>query len=313
MPRSSLAVLAAFLCLPAAAQAATPRPSAILEEHHHNTGGHDWHLQVEVNKTSTRLASVVGYSQECGETGFVQAIRLGPNGTFDLDVPLKDNQGRFVVHGQFIDPDHANGTWQITKGACTFGGPFDAQDGTGHFLLGNPYEYAPVSIRGTSHNARHLRALQYLSLRSARRFDTVEKARAQGYVMSTATGCPGLHHARKHGTRMWGRLLNSAAPQALVYWCDSQSRFTLAGFMYRSSPEKRPSTFGDMLQWHRHASTSTAGWMAHIWLVTDPLSAFATCAPFRAFSAQRMFAYEPYVVDSPPDKACSDSTPAGQQ
>jgi len=317
MPRSALAAFAALLCLPGAAHAATPRPSSILEEHHHHTGGHDWHLQVEVNKTSTRLASVVGYSQECGETGFVQAIRLGEGGSFDLDVPLQDKKGRFTVHGTFVDPDHATGTWQITRGACSFGGPFDAQSEKAHapgeeqhIILGNPYEYAPRTILGTSTGARHLRALQYLSRRNASRFDTVAKARAQGYVVSTETGCPGLHHARKHGTTMWGRVLDSTAPQSLVFWCDSQEHYTLAGFMYRASGAKRPSTFGDMIQWHRHATTKTATWMAHIWLVTDPLSAFATCAPFRAFTADRTLRYEPYVVDAPPDKPCSDSTPA---
>jgi hypothetical protein len=238
MFRPVLAALLVLAALPTAAGAAAPRSKAILEDHRHNTGGHDWHVQLEVNKNATRLTTVVVYSQLCGDTGFTQSVRLAPDGSFDLtDVPLASKKGTWSVHGSFTDPDHATGTWSLTRGKCTSTGPFKAQDATGHFLIGNPYEYAPAAINGPSLAARRLRKLKYDTRQNATRFDTIAKARRQGYELSTALGCPGMHHARKHGTAMWGKLLDATAPQSLVFWCDSSSHWTLAAFMYRASAQ----------------------------------------------------------------------------
>src|SRR5688500_2607180 len=143
MLRSVVAAFAVLLMLPVAAEAGKPRPKAMLEAHDHNTSGRDWHVQLEVNNTATRLLTVVVYSQLCKETGFTQAIPLGPDGTFDVvDMPFENKKGTWSLHGAFIDGNRASGTWSVTKGACTDGGEFRAQDATGHFLIGNPYEYA---------------------------------------------------------------------------------------------------------------------------------------------------------------------------
>lgn len=311
MPRSALAALAALVLLPTgAAPAAQPRPGGMFEADQHNTGGADWHVQTEVNRQGTRLATVVVYSQQCGETGFTQRVPLGPDGSFDLvDVPLENGRGTWSLHGRFIDADRVTGVWSMRKPdgprACDVGGEFRAQDSSGHFLIGNPYEYPPESIRGQSLAARRLRALKYHTFQNARRFDTIRKARRQGYVLSTETGCPGMHHARKHGTAMWGKTLDPTAPQSLVFWCDADRNWTLAAFMYRADGKRRPTTFGRLIQWHKHGPT--AHWMTHLWLVDDPVSAYATCAPFNAFVARGMFDYEPYVVDAKVDSPCSDS------
>jgi hypothetical protein len=65
-----------------------------------------------------------------------------------------------------------------------------------------------------------------------------------------------------------------------------------------------------MLQWHKHGPT--AHWMTHVWLVEDPVDAFATCAPFRAFSFEGKFDYQPYTIDAQVDSPCSDSAPSEQ-
>jgi hypothetical protein len=209
----------------------------------------------------------------------------------------------------FIDKDRATGTWsmKVPSGphACDLGGEFRAQDATGHFLIGNPYEYAPPAINGSSLNARRLRALKYKTGRNVSRFDTIEKAAKLGYVLSTDTGCPGMHHARKHGVGMWGKVLDPTAPQSLVFWCDTDENWTLAAFMYRADGKTRPNTFGRMLQWHKHGPK--AHWMTHLWLVPDPVAAFATCVPFNAFASIGMFAYQPYTIDAQVDSPCSDS------
>lgn len=306
MLRSVVAALAVLLLAPTAAQAVQPRPSAILEDHLHNSDVGDWHVQLEVSKTAKRLAAVVVYSQKCRATGFITGARLDAGGAFELvDVPLKEGGGNWSVRGMFSFRDRANGTWSVTRGACTDGGEFQAQDASGHFLIGNPYEYAPAAVNGQSLGARRLRRIKFLSRRNAVRFDTVAKSRKQGYELSMETGCPGMHHSRKHGTAMWGKLLDPTAPQALMYWCNAEREWTLAGFMYRADGETRPTTFGRLMQWHRHGATSN--WMTHVWLVPDPTESFATCAPFRAFERAGMFEYVPYVIDVRADAPCSDS------
>jgi hypothetical protein len=315
MLRSVVVVLSAFVLFGGVAEAAKPRPKAMLDAHKHNTGGQDWHVQLEVNKQSNRLTTVVVYSQICGETGFTQKVKLGPDGTFDIvDMPLANKKGTWSLHGSFETADRASGVWSMTKPAgakaCQVGGEFRAQDATGHFLIGNPYEYAPAAITGGSLNARKLRALKYHTRQNASRFDTIAKSRKLGYELSTATGCPGMHHSRKHGTSMWGKELDPTAPQSLVYWCDAEKHWTLAAFMYRADGKKRPNHFGRLLQWHKHGPT--ANWMTHVWLVNDPVSAFATCAPFKAFEADGMFDYQSYVIDAQVDSPCSDSAPEDQ-
>ena len=288
------------------------RPAQILlEDHLHNSGGEDWHVQLELNRKRTRLATVVVYSQRCGKTGFRQRVPLGGDRSFAVvDEPLKDRTGTWSVEGTFTAVARARGTWSLTKGDCTASGTFEAQDKEGHFQVGNPYEYAPKSVYGSSLDARRLRRLKFETRRNAFRFDTVAEAERKGYVLSTETGCPGFHHARKRGTVMWGKLLDPTAPQSLIFWCDAASNFTLAAFMYRADEHTRPDTFGDMIQWHRH--NSTAAWMTHVWLARKSESTFATCAPFRAFANDgSAIRYEPYVIDAMIDKPCSDSAPAG--
>jgi hypothetical protein len=297
-----------LLAGPALAHGAVPRSAAILEAHRHNTGGHDWHVQLELNRKSDRLATVVVFSQKCKQTGYTAGFALTKDHRFSITRKLPDNQGTWELEGSFPDPDHAVGTWKVTTDTCQDTGPYRAQDATGHFLIGNPYEYAPPRITGDSRAAAFLQRLKYDSRANRHRYDTIGKARAQGYVLSTATGCPGMHHARKHGTQYWGKMLDPAAPQSLVYWCDSQRHWTLAAFMFRAPAEKRPPTFGTMIQWHKHGPT--ADWMMHLWLVPDIVSAYASCAPFPAMKKYGMLSYETYRIDAHIDTPCSDSYPA---
>src|SRR3954449_7479682 len=95
------AVLVALALVPASADAARPRPRALLENHRHYTHGHDWHVQLEVDKTGRKLAAVIAYSQECGDTGFIQNVTVHSDGSFAIDAPLADKQGSFQVAGRF--------------------------------------------------------------------------------------------------------------------------------------------------------------------------------------------------------------------
>lgn len=306
MPRALLSALAVLLVAAPPAWSAAPRAGSSLAADVHDGRGSDWHVQLEVDRTGTRLATVVVYSQRCKANGFSNRVALDADGRFELGAqPFTKGSGTWTVSGAFTAPTRASGTWAVERNGCTDGGTFDAEDAAEH-LIGNPYEYAPERVRGDSPAARRARLLQARTRRNARRFDTVAKAREYGYELSTAQGCPGMHHARKNGTVMWGRTLDPTAPQALVYWCDSANRWTLAAFMYRADGDTRPSTYADILQWHKHQAASN--WMTHIWLVPDPVSAFAACAPFPAFAAAGSFVYEPFRLDAEVDAPCSDTT-----
>lgn len=282
-------------------EGATPRGGAMVEAHRHYTGGRDWHVQLEVTRSARRLATVVAYSQACGVTGFAQGATLGPGGTFDVAGGFPDAEGQWTVQGRFTGSVIAVGSWSVVSGSCVDGGEFRASDSTGHFLVGNPFEYAPARIN----RSRTLRRITSRFRSNAWRF-TPSRARKSGYSFRDRGACPSMIHARKHGTAMWGRVLDPLAPQALMYWCTPRGRLILAGAMFRAPSRKRPPTFGNLIQWHRHGTTKTANWMTHLWLVPDLHDAWATCAPFRAFEAAGMFRFEafPWI---PETKPCSDT------
>jgi hypothetical protein len=171
-------------------------------------------------------------------------------------------------------------------------------------MVGNTRPY-PELRRASRRNVRKARRLQRASLRTARRFDTVTKAKARGYT-SRRTARPGFVHFRKWNvTDFWGRVLDPAAPPALVFWCVRGRRCTLTAYMYRAPAGPAPSTWDRILQWHRHGD-HTATWITHVWLVPDTRAAFATCAPWpmlRNVHGLRRQRYQAHVGDRP----CSDS------
>jgi len=114
---------------------------------------------------------------------------------------------------------------------------------------------------------------------------------------------------RKNGKRFWGRVFDPEAPQAVMFWCPTRGRCTLAAYMYRSPPGRPPSTWGDLLMWHRHRTTPTATWMTHVWLVERVREAFATCAPMEALRADLGIRHEPYERDIIEDTPCEPTEP----
>jgi hypothetical protein len=310
LPRSVvvLAVLS-VLALPASAMAAVhPKPKAILVAHLHGTRGHDYHVEVDVDKTGTKLTIAVLYLQECHETTAAkQNIPIQPDGTFGFTADLPDGAGTWGIKGTFDKPDHVVGQASMTRSDCAVTDKLVGLGiNTGHVILGNPYDYPPKAINGNSFDARHLRGLHNRSLAAAKKFATPQIAARKGYrITQTKLGCPGLHHARKHGTTFWGKLLDPNAPQSLVYWCDSKNKWKLAAFMFRAPEGVTPNTYNGLLQWHKHSLT--AAWMTHVWMVPSVTGSFATCAPFSVFERFSVLTYEPFYVDTMPDKPCGDT------
>ena len=302
-----LAVLA--VAVPGVALAATPRGGTAYENHLHNTPDHhDWHVQLEVNRTSTKLATLIVYSQACNVTAFTQKVPIASDGGFHVGLPVPGKKNAtFAVTGQFATPDIARGEWGVKTRTCTDSGTYDAGDKSGHFLTGNPYEYPSAKRMASSATEPHyMRHLKNESLKSAKRFDTVPELEARGYVIQDPARCPGFNHARKNGTRMWGRVLDPWHPQSLVLWCDAQEHWSLVAYMFRADPAPKPDTHDRLVQWHKHGLNGT--WMTHIWLVPDSRTAWATCAPIGALlEAHRMPEYLPYQPGAHSDNPCSDS------
>lgn len=273
----------------------------MLEAHLHYTKGQDWHVQLEVARKPTRFASVVVYSQRCNATGFLPGGQLQPDGSFAVGGELPDSGGTWSATGQFTGPVVASGIWSVTTPDCTDSGEYTAQDANGHFLVGNPYEYAPDAIR----QHPKLRRITAAFRREAPRF-TPARARKLGYSFEGADACPAMVHARKKGTAMWGKVLDPKAPQSLMYWCGSDGRYEIAGAMFRADGSKRPKHFGRLIQWHKHGARRTSNWMTHLWLVPDMRDAWATCSPFRAYEAAGVLTYEPFRW-IPETRPCSDT------
>jgi len=134
------------------------------------------------------------------------------------------------------------------------------------------------------------RALARSTKRGARQFRTLAAARKRGYKIKLSEladkGFPAVYHARKGGAGFTGRVLDAAAPQALMYYCTAFGRCSLIGFMYRAPGDSEPPTYGPVLAWHRHAKRNTSGtWMTHVWLTRTVGSAFARCVPWSYLTA----------------------------
>jgi len=319
--RRATALLGALLLLACAAGiaiAAMPNPNASIEAHRHGTGGHDWHVQIEVGRTGRVIKTLVVYAQECDVTAYALNVAIAPDGSFAVDRSLPKSTGTWFVKGTFTDSLHAAGTWGVKNATCDTGErPFEGHGGDDHahvhVVVGNPREFPRAAIRGPSRAAGRLRWIHRISLANVPRFSTPARARASGYLMThgainrsgrTIPGaCPRFWHMRINAAHMWGKLLDPRHPQSLVFWCNSAGEFTLAAFMFRDDPKATPPTFGNLIQWHKHAPTAT--WMTHLWLVPDIRQAWATCAPFSAFEALGKFSYETFATSLHLDMPCS--------
>jgi hypothetical protein len=310
--RVCTALAAGLAVIPAAAQAVLPKSGVSVQAHEHGTNGHDWHVELDVNHSSTRIATLVLYAQECDVTAYAEKVPLTRDGSFAVGGSLPKGAGTWFVHGSFVARTRATGIWSVSKPDCLTGDrPFDTAGEGHHIVRGNPAEYPPDAITGSSKNARRLRGLMRASEATKGRFDTLAKARRRGYVLDPhertwPNPCPGTWHMRKHGVSMWGKSLDPAAPQSLVYWCDSRRHWTLAAYMYRARGDSKPNTYGNLLQWHKHGPDAT--WMTHVWMVPDPHGAFATCMPFPSFERFSILRFEPYTPDVHIDAPCSDAT-----
>src|SRR5690242_642219 len=156
---AALAAILLLACAASIAFAVMPKPNASIEVHQHGTGGHDWHVQLEIDKTGKVIKTLVLYAQECGVTPYALNVPIASDGSFAVDRSLPKGAGTWFVHGAFTDPLHASGTWGVKSAACDTGPrPFEGHHADehdhGHIIVGNPLEFPSRAIHGRSEERR---------------------------------------------------------------------------------------------------------------------------------------------------------------
>lgn len=150
---------------------------------------------------------------------------------------------------------------------------------------------------------------------AARRFPDYASARALGYRRFTGRGWkrPLVFHLRHPGYDRDDRQLDPERAESLVYWWPERGSPQLVAMMFRAAPETL-ARMPAVLTWHRHRNARTGRLgttaMTHIWLTTDPRTAYATCLPREALEqAIAGFRYVPPRTWQPQESLPCTSTP----
>ncbi len=282
------------LAAPPQASAAIPAPNAAIAAHDHATAGRNWHVEVEVSSTSKSLRTLVLYVQECDQTVLARNVVIAlPDGVVvaegDLGAGGGEGPGRWKVTGQFTEPTHLEGTYEVTSPNCTTGPrPFHGHAGGHGSTSGTPVGSFPDIPKASDVRRREARRLWHHTVASAKspRFSTYRSARANRYVrVPKARTRPLVFHLRRKDYERDDHVLDFLRPESLVYWWPVQGQPVLIAFMYRAPADETPEFGSPLIGWHQHVTaTGKVGdsQMTHVWLTGDLRSAYANCLPRQA-------------------------------
>jgi plastocyanin len=295
------AVLGGLLALPAAAAAALPVPGARYESHDHTVNGAGWHVEVSTAKRDRRLLStIVLYDQRCNETIAASRIRLAPDGTLltsreftAADTSGAEHPATWELALSFPTPHTVEGSFNLIEPGCEARHQFSGAHGGGH------HSYPDLAAATPAARARARRMLRRVRAVAARRFPTLEAARAAGftrYMVADKVADPGVFHLWSRRYNRDDRLLDPERPESLVYWKppDPTAPRRLLAFMFRVRPGPLPRFAGTIPSWHTHKPGGDQ--MTHVWLTDDLRGAYANCLPMPEL--QR--ALHPFVFDDVP-------------
>jgi hypothetical protein len=117
------------------------------------------------------------------------------------------------------------------------------------------------------------------SWQQARKYQSLAAATAAGYRPVTPAGAPVVHYISRsayRATLLGGPVLNTAAPQSLVY-ANTPSGPVLAAAMYITSPGgATPQPGGCLTQWHEHTNLCLRGGLGVVGALNQ---AHPTCPP----------------------------------
>jgi hypothetical protein len=133
----------------------------------------------------------------------------------------------------------------------------------------------PAARRQARRLLRRVRAV------AARRFPTIEHARAQGFsrYMVRRPPAPGAFHLWSRANNRDDRILDARRVESLVYWKPTApgAEPILIAFMFRARPGPRPRFAGSIPIRHNHAEGGDK--MIHVWLTPGLRAAYANCLP----------------------------------
>jgi hypothetical protein len=302
-------LLAALCCLAVlhadAAAAALPEAGARFAARDHRTKGAGWHVEVEVSKRDPAvLRTVVVYDERCDETVAAERVRLTPDGVLDAGASFvatgaggREHAAMWEVDARFATPQKLEGSFRIVEPGCEASRSFTAVTGEPHrhlTELGYP-DLAAATPQARREARRMLRRVRAVA---ARRFPTIEHARAEGfnrYKFPSPPG-PGLFHLWSLEHNIDDGILDPERVESLVYWnpVDRRAAPVLVGFMFRAGPGPRPRFAGNIPVWHTHQQGGDK--MIHIWLTPDLRAAYANCRPVRELER----ALHPFRFDDGP-------------
>ncbi len=306
--RSLLAALCASLILPTAAAAALPVAGARFEVHDHKAKGAAWHVELEVARRDRAvLRIVVLYDEACGETIAAERVRLTPEGVLDAsgaftatDGKGGEQPGTWELDAQFVSPHQVEGTFRILEPGCEASKTFVGHHGGGHRHL-TKLGYPDVAGAKPAARAEARRMLRRVREVAARRFPTIERARAAGfdrYVVNRRTPAPGVFHLWSRAYNDDDHRLDAERPESLVYFkpVDPKAEPVLLAFMLRVGPGRPPRFAGNIPVWHNHARGGPK--MIHVWLTPNLRAAYANCLPVPALERS----LRPFTFDDVPSR-----------
>jgi len=282
-----IGALCALLLAPAVATAAQPVAGARYEVHDHKSKGATWHVELEASKRNpAMLRVVVFYDEACGETVGGERIPVTADGVVETggafiatDAKGKEQPATWELDARFVTAHRVEGTFRIAEPDCAATRAFGADHGGTHrhTKLGYP-DIAAATPRARAQAERLLRGVR---ASAARRFPTIERARAAGFsrFMVPVPPAPGVFHLWSRRYSRDDRIIHPARPESLVYFepVDPAAPPVLIAYMYRVHPRSVPRFAGRIPVWHTHKPGGDK--MFHVWLTPDLRAAYANCLP----------------------------------
>lgn len=283
-----LVVLAAFLAVPAAADAALPKTGTRVQAHDHDTPGRNWHVQMAVSKTNRRvIETLVVYAEICKATVLKTRISISPDGEISA-AGAGQGKGEVAIVGRFTDKETIEGTVRLTRGTCDTGGmAFMAETDrrAGQHIHGPAFpDIGSASIK----QLRQAQALRRNVWKASEKlFPTYQAALKLDYKPTpNLKPVPQFFHVRNTYYAHDGVIFRSTRPESLVYWWRPKGKHILVGFMFRVPKGPRPAYAGPIPIYHQHNGLeSTSAPMTHVWLTNNLVTAWANCAPIDDFEA----------------------------
>jgi len=277
------------------APAALPAGGATVEAHNHASDGRNFHVQLEAGRDRRRLASVLVYSEQCGETFTQEDVPVAEDGTVRAGAAVEG--GSWELSARFGGARTASGTFRVRLADCDTGvrsfrakraaagrrkGEHGGHGGKGGHGGHGP-KYPPLR-RATAAQRRQAETMRRQVWRMARRlFPSYRTAQRRGFVRYPGRwGRPVVFHLRSWLFDMDTISLRASRPESLVYWWPKRGAPILLGFMFRVPAPARPAFAGPIPIYHRHPGTNGklgATQMTHVWLTHDLRSAWANCLP----------------------------------